>query len=118
MNTKSLLLFTLSLLVFPLLISFGSQQNQPEVKEHNSFTSTDRHNNVPDKPWDWNMALPDKSGVKHDQQGHDDDGKCHHFHFDRLTGRRNKLVFCLLGKLILLAAHLSSLLIGYIQYMH
>jgi hypothetical protein len=117
MNTKFQLLFTLFLLLFPQTISFGSQQNQTRETAHYNYTSSKDNDKSTDKPWDWNMALPDDSGVKHTQQGHDDDGKCHHFHFDRITGRRNKLVFCFFGKLILLFAHLSSLLIGYIQYM-
>lgn len=116
MNTNFKLLFTLFLLIFPLLISFGNQQTQPQQTGHYSYNNPEKKDKTTDKPWDLNMTLPDNSGVKHGQQGHDDDGKCHHFHFDRLTGRRNKIVFCLLGKLILLVAHLSSLLIGYIQY--
>ena len=59
----------------------------------------------------------DLSDIPHqDTQDHshshssDDDGKSHHFHFEHFTHRRRTMVFLLLGKIVLMATFISSLI--------
>ena len=55
----------------------------------------------------------------HKRHGHhpEEDGKHHHIHFERFLTRKWRLVFCFIGKMILVVTYLCSLTSFYAQYL-
>ena len=51
-------------------------------------------------------------------QNSDDDGKPNYIHFERYINRRNRNIYCLIAKLVLLISYLSSLFCNYIHLCH
>jgi hypothetical protein len=123
MYTK-IFLFILVLNIIPQQASNGiSSQKQNINIEHSQNNSEEnsghRHtNNESNKPNPLSMDWTDISQHFMGQHNSEDDGKCHNIHFERYLNRRNKYLYCLFGKLILLISYLCSLLTIYVHLMH
>lgn len=114
MNTKSLLLFIFLILFFLNLVDAGTQTNQSQADNSTkTFSSKKRFDTNQNTPFD----MIDQRKNNH-KPNDDDDGKSQHFHFQRLAKHRMKILFSLLGKFILLFAHISSLLMPFLQHLH
>lgn len=91
-------------------ISSQKQNINVEHSQNNSDgSSTSRHTNEEKKSNPLGIDLSDMGQHSFGHQNSDDDGKCHNIHFDRYLNRRNKYLYCLLGKVILLISYLCSL---------
>ena len=114
MNTKFLLLSALFSLVFLNCIYAGnhihSQSQSDNSRTYNNKKKTDTNMN-------YNFDLIDQKRNEH-KANDDDDGKSLHFHFQRFARHKMKILFSLSGKFILLLAHISSLVIPFLQYLH
>ena len=67
---------------------------------------------------DWNGLATKSSITKSPGMPLQEDGKYHHFHFQRLRRLRYRAIFKWAGKLLLVIVHLATLLCGYIHCLH
>ncbi len=116
MNTKILLLAIFFILSVPAKLSIGSY-NQPGVKQTNALENTlivmqaESSLAYTNEPTPWGITFPNNySQGHHTSHNADDDGKSHHFHFNRFQKRRSRNLLCLIAKIILLITHALSFL--------
>jgi hypothetical protein len=119
MNTK----FFFLLLIFLLIATTTSSVVNNKQKESapieagtssETKTSGKEHTSTERVPWimDWSTT--------HNIDHHpDDDGKCHRFHFSRLSViKRRRFFYLCLSKIILAIIHLSCFLYGFAHLLH
>jgi len=87
-----------------------------KAKQENTITSQDsRTKDSRSHGFDL-TDIPHQSTSSHSHHhSNDDDGKSHHFHFKHFTHRRRTMILTFLGKLILMATFISSLLAGFLN---
>ncbi|MEO6488939.1 MAG: hypothetical protein ABIO04_03280 [Ferruginibacter sp.] len=114
MNTKILLLTIILLIVFPNAISVDAS-NQKEILNL-EIPASPSDNKQQDRSMDWTLAWSYEDDSTHSQPT--EDGKSHHFHFDRICKNRRKIAVIALMKIFLLIIHTSSFLYSLIHLLH
>ena len=121
MYTK-ILLFLLIFNVIPQTASNGNATQKKHIAMTNSQTTSGEismHSNGGDQRS--NAATADWSDIGQHFQGHhssDDDGKTHYVHFERYLRRKNRNLYCITCKIILLLTYLCSLITTYYHLLH
>ena len=118
MYTKLLLLAATSIIISSSIVIDSRNMKitvQPErsVEEKSILpTSQKTRNTLP-----FGIDLSDIPHQENSDHAHshssDDDGKTHHFHFDHYTSRRKERILSLMGKLVVIATFISTLISGF-----
>ncbi len=120
MNTKIFIISIALIVMFPQSISVGAsfqKQLLPVQNQTHIITPADnKHHN--DKAMDWTFNWSFDDGVHHGHNQSGDDNKSHHFHYDRFFKNRKRILFSFLLKILLVIAHLSSLIYASINILH
>ena len=120
MYTKTLLLAAFLILLPTILISgfSGNVQHTSTSKsaDENKTKSSEEHK---DLATDRTIAHDDNGSIKPTGSQHgEEDGKHHHFHFQRLQKRRSKYVLCLVAKSLLAIVHVAGLMMLFMHLLH
>jgi hypothetical protein len=122
MNTKFFILLLIS-----LLIAITTSPAANPKKEHSADGHTTEQTNKPAKEDSPREDIPfpgdhDKDmnhGEKVHRPNSDDDGKHHHFHYNRITGRKGRKWFLLfVSKLVLTVVHVCCFIYCFMHAFH
>jgi hypothetical protein len=105
--------------MFPQSVSVGAsfqRQILPLQNIDRVVAPSDNKNN--NKPLDWTFDGAYLDTVHHSHNQSDDDNKSHHFHYDRFSKKRNRILLSILIKIILFVTHISSLLFASLHILH
>jgi hypothetical protein len=107
------------ILMFPQSVSVGAS-SQAQVlhipnEEHVITPSDNKHNN---KAMDWTFDWSFDNTVHHSHNQSDDDNKSHHFHYNRFSKNRKRILVNILLKILLIITHVSSIAYASIHILH
>jgi hypothetical protein len=123
MYTK-IFLFVLIFNLIPQKVSneiHSQKQNMNVGNSQNISNGFSTYHQISKKKSNSNPLEIDWSDIGQHFGGHqnsDDDGKANYIHFERYLNRRNRNIYCLIAKLVLLISYLSSLFCNYIHLCH
>ena len=118
MYTKLFLLAAISIIISSSIVIDKTNlrilsHSEKTTEEHSITSSSEKTKNT----LPFGIDLSDVPHTDNSTHGHshsgDDDGKNHHFHFNHFTHRRRERITSVLGKIIVLATFISSLISGF-----
>jgi hypothetical protein len=115
MYTKFTLVLFTAIILSGAVTGINSQKQNFEIPKstlegHATTTPDDHRQTIP-----WAPLWADNYNEHIRGHKHDDDGKSHEVHFNRVQQRKRRILYCVGGKVILMISYLCALLSFYFQ---